>query len=49
MGEEEEVPVGDDEVDVIGMERKQMTMDVLVFPLLPKPKKMKKNKKNKKQ
>jgi len=27
---------GDEEVDVIGMERKQMIVGVLVLPLLPK-------------
>ena len=30
--EEDEVSVGDKEVDVIGMERKQMIVDVLVLP-----------------
>ena len=34
--EEEEVPVGEKEMDVIGLERKQMIVDVLVLPLLPK-------------
>jgi len=35
---EEKIPVGDKEVNVIGMERKQMIVDVLVLPLLsPKP------------
>ena len=29
--EEEEVPMGEEEVDVIGMERKQMIVDVLVL------------------
>jgi len=39
----------DEEVDVIGMERKQMIVDVLVFPLLsPKQKKKRKNGKDKK-
>jgi len=42
--EEEEVPMRDEEVDVVGMERKQMIVDVLVLPLplLPKQKKKKK-------
>jgi len=30
--EDEEVSVGDEEMDVIGMERKQIVMDVLVLP-----------------
>ena len=36
---EEEVPVGDEELDVIGIERKQMIVDVLVLPLMSKQKK----------
>jgi len=31
--------VGEEEMDVIGLERKQMIVDVLVMPLLPKQKK----------
>ena len=35
----------DKEVDLIGVERNQMIVDVLVLPLLSKQKKMRKNKK----
>ena len=41
MGKEEEVPMGDEELDVIRMERKQINEDVLVLVLpllLPKQK-----------
>ena len=31
--------MGEEEVDMIGMERKQIIVDVLVLPLLPKQKK----------
>ena len=48
--EEEEVPMGDEELDMIRMERKQINEDVFVLPfLLPKQKKKSKNRKNKKQ
>ena len=42
--------MGDKKVDVIGMGKKQMIVDVLVLPLLsPKQKKKRKNGKDKKE
>ena len=35
--------MGDEDVNVVRMERKQMITDVLVLPILPKQKKRRKN------